>query len=331
MEITEIFSSLLTLISTPWVWLILIASVMYAAGNYIDELLLSKYEQEVGTMVIISTLFGAVVVAVFYGLSLYYGISIIVDQPIIVQALAIGVLEALWVIPYLYATERSGAIVAGPLFQAVPVFALVMEATMGVIPPPLQLLGAFIIVAGGILVSIEREEDEDGEVTHKIDWVTIGMMTISAIIVALIYVLFRDAAVATNFIAVGFWVGLGTLITGATIYAVWKPYRQDFNTFCKEANYKAVTVQFFNEILDAGGVYMTNLATTLGPSVMVVTAFNATQPLAVGITGFVLSGFGLASVSSGGMDKRGWFLLAAGIILIAVGIVVLALSGNYET
>lgn len=326
MEYLEILPAITSLLTSPWVWLILLASFMYAAGNYIDELLLTEYEQEVGTMVIISTLFGAVVVATFYVLSHVFDTSIFLDAPIIVQALIVGALEALWVIPYLYATERSGAIVAGPLFQAVPVFALVGESFFGVIPPALQIVGALIVVFGGILVAIEKEEDEDGVTSHKIDWGTIGMMTISVVIVALIYVLFRDAALETNFIAVGFWVGLGTLLTGVAIYTLWRPYRNDFNAFCKQADYKAVAIQFFNEILDAGGAYMTNLATVMGPSVMVVTAFNATQPLFVGLIGLVLAGMGIAGVSTERAAGGMWKIMTLGIIFIAIGIIVISLG-----
>jgi len=326
MEITPILSSLYLLVSSPWVWLILVASMMYAAGNYIDELLISKYEQEVGTMVLISTLFGGVVVIVFFVLALYYDVTILLEQPIIFQALAVGVLEALWVIPYLYATERSGAIVAGPLFQTVPIFALGLEALLGVIPPMIQLVGAGIVVVGGVLVSIEREADVDGKIGHKIDWVTIGLMSISAVLVSLIYVLFRDAAITTNFIGVGFWVGLGTLLTGIVIYLTWSPYRKNFNDFCKSANYRAVVVQFFNEVLDAGGVYMTNLATTLGPSVMVVTAFNATQPLFVGVIGGLLSFWGVVSISTGRISSGTWMIMGTGILFIAIGIVILSVG-----
>lgn len=324
----EILPSIVSLVSSPWVWLILVASVLYAAGNYLDELLLSKYEQEVGTLVLISTLFGTVIALVFFILAYWLDISIFLDQPIIIQALFVGVLEALWVIPYLYATERSGAIVAGPLFQAVPVFALGFESILGEIPPTMQIIGALIIVVGGILISIEKDEDEEGNVSNKINWLTILMMSISAVLVAMIYVLFRDASVATNFIAVGFWTGTGTFLTGLVIYSVWTPYREQFNTFCKGANYKAVGVQMFNEVLDAGGVYMTNLANTLGPSVMVVTAFNATQPIAVGIIGFLLSYFGVVSISSDTTKKSGWFLMSFGILIIAIGIIVLALGSN---
>lgn len=327
--IAESATAVISLLQSPWVLLIIFASLLYAAGNYIDELLLCKYEQEVGTLVIISTLFGAVIAGIFLFFAHFFEISIFLDKPIIVQALFIGVLEAIWVIPYLYATERSGALIAGPLFQAVPVFALVFESLLGTIPPLLQMVGASIIVLGGIIISIEKEEDEEGNTSHAVNWPTILMMSISAVIVSLIYVLFRDAAIATNFVAVGFWTGLGTFLTGLVIYTLWEPYQQQFNAFCKNANYKAFGLQFFNEILDAGGVYMTNLATTLGPSVMVVTAFNATQPIAVGVIGFLLSYFGVTSISSDKTKTSGWLFVSFGILLIAAGIIVLAVGG-YE-
>jgi len=322
----ETFVTVATFLTTPWVLLILLASVMYAAGNYIDELLLSKYEQEVGTMVIISTLFGLVVALVFAAIIIYSGQSFFLERPIWIQALLVGVLEALWVIPYLYATERSGAIIAGPLFQAVPVFALAMEATYGIFPPMMQIVGALLIVGGGILLSIESEENEEGKTSRSINWGTIGMMSISVILVALIYVLFKDAAVASNFSTVGFWAGIGSLLTGICIYVLWQPYRENFNTFCKHANYKAVGIQFFNEILDSGGAYITNLANTLGPSVFVVTAFNATQPIAIGIIGGSLALLGFSSISTEKKGVGAWLLISASIILIACGTVVIALN-----
>ena len=73
-------------------------------------------------------------------------------------------------------------------------------------------------------------------------------------------------------------------------------------------------------------VYKTNLANTIGPSVMIVTAFNATQPIAVGIIGFLLSMFGIAGISSESVKSRGWILLTVGILLIAVGVIVLSLG-----
>ena len=319
----DILTSVLRLLAEPWVLLVLVASVMFAIGNYIDELLLVKYDQPVGTLVIISGLFGLVLMAVFAGIALTIGTQLMLPTPILLQAVGVGVLELLWVIPYLYATERRGAMIAGPLFQAVPVIALGFEAMYGVIPPLMQIGGAALIILGGVLLSIEREEAENGETSHSIDWITVGLMTLSAIIVALIYVLFKDAAEGeTGYVAVGFWTGMGMLLTGIIIWLVWSPYRRDFNSFCRNANKKAFGIQFVNEIMDAGGAYLVHLANVIGPSVMLVTAFNATQPIAIGLIGALLGYFGIKHSGTG--SKVSWLLIGAAIVLIALGTVLIA-------
>ncbi len=320
----ELLLAAVQLFSQPWVWLIVIASILYGAGNYVDELLLSEYDQEVGTLVLISSLFGVVIAIGFFGYGLLNSIAFFNDTSLIFKALFIGFLEVLWLIPYLYATERSGAIIVGPLIQAVPIFALVLESFYGVIPPPIQIIGALIIVAGGILLSIEKEDDD----STKVNFGTLGLMALSTIVIAAIYVLFKDAALSNSFTLVGLWTGVGMFLTGTAIYIAWKPYRVQFNSFLDNANYKALAVQAGNEVLDAGGVYMTHLANTLGPSVMIVTAFNATQPIAVGVIGFLLSSTGLASISRDSTERRGWIMVSLGVGLIAVGVVVLALHSN---
>ncbi len=323
----ELLHAIIQLFAEPWVWLIVVASVMYGAGNYIDELLLSRYEQEVGTLVLISSLFGAIIATGFLAYGLTTDISFFDDKAIATKALFVGFLEVLWIIPYLYATERSGAIIAGPLFQAVPVFALIIESFYGIIPPAIQIVGACIIVLGGIVLSIEKEEDEDSVISSKINYGTLGLMSLSAAVVSIIYVLFKDAALAGSFTFVGFWTGTGMFVTGTAIYCLWKPYREQFHKFTNNTNYKAIALQAINEVLDAGGVYMTHLANTLGPSVMVVTAFNATQPIAVGMIGWLLTYFGAGSISSDSASIRGWLLISIGLFLVSMGIIVLALGG----
>ncbi|HEY0964733.1 MAG TPA: hypothetical protein VGE31_02975 [Candidatus Paceibacterota bacterium] len=320
----DAISAVLGLLSEPWVLLVLTASVMFAAGNFIDELLLTKYNQSIGTLVIISGLFGLVLMAGFGLFATITPAQLSLPIPVVFQAIGVGVLELLWVIPYLYATERRGAVIAGPLFQSVPVVALGIEAFYGVIPPQVQIAGALCIVLGGIILSIEKEGGEDGETTHHIDWVTLGLMSLSATLIALIYVLFKDAAGGeARYVAVGFWSGLGMLLTGTMIWLVVPSYRIEFNTFTRQANGKAVGIQFFNEILDAGGAYLTHLANVIGPSVMLVTAFNASQPIAIALIGALLCLFGIKHASS--ESKAPWVLIIAAVAFIATGTVIIAL------
>jgi ABC-type nickel/cobalt efflux system permease component RcnA len=91
----------------------------------------------------------------------------------------------------------------------------------------------------------------------------------------------------------------------------------------RHADGKAVGIQLLNEVMDAGGAYMTHLANVLGPSVMVVTAFNASQPIAIGLIGALLGLFGIKHAATGG--KTPWLLIGTAILLIAAGTVLVAL------
>lgn len=323
----DIIVSLQNLLAQWWFWLVIGASVMFAAGNYIDELLLDKFEQPVGVLVIISGLFGRVLMLVFAALAFYVdGATLALSNKELLQAVLIGVLELLWVIPYLYATNRRGAMIAGPLFQGVPVIAFALEAWLGSIPLPVQIVGALLIVSGGILLSIEEGEDENGKSTRKVDWITLGLMTLAVFMVAVIYVLFRDMAESNNYVGVGFWSGLGMSLTAGAIWRVYRPYRHDFDAFCRNVDAKAVSTQLLNEVMDTGGAYLNHLANLLGPSVMVVSAFNAAQPIFIGLIGLGLGALGVGGLSVG---KTNWktvavivlsiFLIATGTVLVAFG------------
>jgi hypothetical protein len=98
-------------------------------------------------------------------------------------------------------------------------------------------VGALLLVLGGILLSIEKEEDEDGETSHTFDWKTFGLMAGSVFIVALIYVWFKDVTEdETRYAAVGFWSGFGMFLSGAAIWLVFSPYRRDFSPYRRDFN-----------------------------------------------------------------------------------------------
>jgi EamA-like transporter family len=317
----DIFNPVLDLLSSGWLMVILAAGAMFAAGVFIDEKLLQ--DQEIGTMVIISSLFGLVVMAVFAGISSYTGSSLLISQSDLVRSLLIGVGEIAWVIPYLYALKRRGAVVAGPMFQLIPVVGGIAEAILfGIIPPSVHIVGALLIVGGGFVLSIEEEELEDGTISYVSDWKTVGYMALSATIAALIYVFFKDTAGGNSgYVAVGFWTGLGMVLTGIAIWLFWKPYRTDFNSFCRNADGKMVGLQLFNESMDAGGAYLTHLANIIGPSVLVVTAFNAVQPVFILIFAAALLFFGIKVWET----EYKWKIIAPSILTIAVGTYLIAL------
>lgn len=333
----DILNSVLDLLSSGWLTVIIVAGAMFAAGVFIDEKLLQ--EQEVGTMVIISSLFGLVVMAVFAGISFYMGISLHLNQEDLLWAILIGVGEVAWVIPYLKATKRRGAVIVGPMFQLIPVVGGAAEAIFfGTIPPMIHVIGALLIVGGGFVLSIEEEELEDGSVVYVSDWKTVGLMAIAASIAAFIYVFFKDTAMVhtipadasfwekfwlllPGYVTVGFWTGLGMVLAGIAIWLIWKPYRTDFNAFCRNADGKMVGLQLFNESMDAGGAYLTHLANIIGPSILVVTAFNAAQPIFILVFAIALLFFGIKVWE---MEYK-WKVIVPSIFTIAVGTGLIAL------
>lgn len=322
----ELITQILLFLTEPWFLMILIASLMFATGSYLDEHLLAKHEQPIGVLVIVSGLFGIVLMVVFTLLALWNNVTLWLSVGLILQAVLIGVFELLWVIPYLYATKRRGAVVAAPLFQLVPVFALALEATLGTIPPTIQIVGATLLIIGGILISLEQNEEADGSTHHKVDWVTVLLMMLSVLLIALIYVLFRDASLETSYIGVGFWTSIGMITAAVLIWLLWAPFRRDFNVFCANASGRSIGLQLFNECMDSGGAYITHLANTLGPSVMVVTAFNATQPIVIGCIATAMAWFGYTTTSTKPRSTLLWFCMLIAVILIATGAILVALG-----
>ena len=134
----DILNATINLLSSGWFITIIIAGAMFAAGIIIDEKLVQ--EQEIGTLVIISALFGFLVMATLAGFAWHTGSSLALSQNQLLMSLLIGALEIVWVIPYLYALERRGAVVAGPMLQLIPVVGGLMEATFfGIISPSYQV------------------------------------------------------------------------------------------------------------------------------------------------------------------------------------------------
>lgn len=313
----DIFHDTIGFFLEPWFIAIIVASIAFAAGVHIDEKLVK--EQKIGTLVTISSLFGIVLMIVFATIAYFTEADLNLNWERKLCAVAIGMAEIAWVIPYLYALKRRSAAVAGPMFQLIPIIGGSIEYFMGVIPPAVQVLGAILIVVGGAILSLEKGEDENGDTKHSVDWVTIALMATSATIIALIYVLFKDVAESNDgYLAVGFWSGLGMLIAGFLIFSFYKPYREDFISFCKNADREAVGYQLLNEVMDAGGAYLTHLANIIGPSVMIVTAFNATQPI------FILIFAALFSLKSG--ESQEWKRAVLPIVTIAAGTVLIALQ-----
>jgi uncharacterized membrane protein len=274
-------------------------------------------------LVLISGFFG-IIVAVAFGLMAFLaptGIATLaISSKLQLQSIVVGMLEIVWLIPYLKAVNHAGAVKAAPLFQVIPVISLVLGLTFfGEVPPVIQIIGAGIIIAGGILLDLTNVEG-----SWCVDKKTIRLMLLASTIIAGTTFVFKDTAHEGNFIATAFYTGIGEAIMSCFIFLVYTPYRKQFLVYCKEADKAGLMVQLTNETIDAMAVMTSFKAVTLGPSVMAVTAMNAWQPVFILIIGWILAKRGskahVALLEANKLKQTAWAigLLAVGTVLIAL-------------
>jgi len=184
--------SVLDLFSEVWVWLALVAAVGYALVGFIDEHLLSEVSEDtgvkpsngVGNLVLISGFFGITILLAFGGYAYYVDgfQSLWIESSLRWQAVIAGALEVVWLIPYLYAVNRSGTMNVAPIFQAIPIFVLVIGGVFfGEIPTTLHVIGSFTIIIGSFILN----SGSMMEGIQKKSWVK---MLLTAVVLTVIFV-----------------------------------------------------------------------------------------------------------------------------------------------
>jgi uncharacterized membrane protein len=325
----EILSAVAGFLTEPWVLLSFASALGYASIGFIDEWLLEAHGTDqngevveaTGKLVMISGLFGFVISAMFaaYAVVIDGGKLLRVDTNYIGQAVCAGMLEVVWLIPYFHGMQRSGTINAAPLFQTIPIFSLVLGLMFfAEIPAPIHLVGSLLIVAGAFLLNTDLE-------SRRPDFLTIAQMLTASCIIALIYFLFKDVVLGGNFVAAAFWSGCGMLLMTGLIWLGSPAYRKQFADFLRTARRKEIGVQFGNEALNSASVLASQFAVAKGPSVMLVTSFNAFHPVFTLAIGWCLSKAG-SKRHVQALEGTRLIQKSAAIVLIAVGTVFAALE-----
>lgn len=272
-----------------WFFVALLAEVLWVAGNLIDKYLIERFfrvntnedEGGVGTLILFSGLFGFIIAA-FAVLVAFEEISLHAD--VVRLGILVGALNALWVLLYLFALERTEISRVVPLFQTVPIFGLMFAFfVLGEIVSVTQLLAAFVIMAGAVVLTYHSKKQGGG-----FDIRTLMYMLGASTIIALTDVLFKDVALEANYWSSVFWMGIGIGLFGLTTYLAVPTYRRQFNSFLREKNWKVFGGNAINEILAAAADLTFAAATLLGPIVL-VQAINAYQPMLVFLGGLLLA------------------------------------------
>jgi len=274
-----------------WFILVLVAQLAWALENHLDNYLLSRCKDEedekkataVGTLVLMSSLFQIVVVVVMLLLthSLTHA-GVVAEDALSLSAanrtiaIAIGVLEIAWIVPYLYALEHSSdESRTASLFQTVPVFGLLLGAVFfDEIPDTLHIVAGAIILLGSALLNTRFTREKT-----KLDIRTIGLMLLASSIIAFVAFIFKSTALEENFWGTAFWMAVGEFLTGVAIWFLVPSYRRQFKAYVARRDTVGFGLNAGNEVVDTIALLAFNGAVLIGPSTALVQATTAYQPV----------------------------------------------------
>jgi uncharacterized membrane protein len=298
----------------------LAASFGEACVGFVDEWMLSRLKrpddvdsEATGTLILVSSLFGFVVsgfAALYIVLNDNFGFA--APREAYAFGLLAGLIDVAWLVPYFLSINRGGALSVTPLLQTIPIFALILGVFFfDEIPSLVALLAGGLIVTGGLFLNHSKA-------TNRLDLISIGLMLLSSALISIGLFFFKEAERAGSIPLAIFANALGMGLTGSLMWCVWPPFRRQFNRFVRHFDRRILFGQFANEFLYSGAAIAGQIALVLGPSVMIVTAFNAFHPIFTLLIGSVLARLGSA-VHAETLDRsqRGYKIL--GILLVALG------------
>lgn len=259
-----------------WVYIGLLAQLLWVAGNLFDKYLIETYfrgeddeDTGTGTMVLFSAFFALLLSA---GIWIIYHDSIAVDPRTAAWGLAIGLLNALWVIAYLHAIGEGELTKTVPVFQTIPVFGFFFSfLLLGETVTSGQFIAATTLIIGSFVLSYNFKD-------RTMSWGPLFLMLLASATVALQEVIFKSVALDNSFVTSAFWQGIGLGLAGALLYCAVPVYRRQFNGFIKAGNKTIWGVSAVNEFFDNGATLVFSYAIILGP-VLLVQAINAYQPI----------------------------------------------------
>lgn len=260
-----------------WVYIGLGAQLLWVIGNLFDKYLIETYfkhtddeeDEGTGTLVLFSAFFALILSFLIW---CGFGDQIATDSMSARWGIAIGVLNAAWVIAYLYAIGSSELTKTVPIFQTIPIFGFIFGfLLLGEIVTTGQFMAALLLMGGAFVLSYNF-------IDKRINWVPLLLMLAASALVALQEVIFKLLALDTNFVTSAFWQGIGLGLAGVVLYAAVPTYRKQFNAFVSATERKIWGVSAINECFDNAATLVFSYAIILGP-VLLVQAVNAYQPL----------------------------------------------------
>jgi uncharacterized membrane protein len=295
-----------------WFFIALWAPFLVACANHNDKFLLSSYLQEkkIGAIVILSSLFSGVAIAIVLFIQPdVYNVSIVSGSALV----ATGMLSVFAAVCYLYALDMDEASFVTPFYQTVPIFAYFLGYfILGETITLAQGLGSIAIIVGALVLSVEFAR-RGVRFRRNVVALMLGASFLSAIN----GVVFKLIAVDKGFWVALFWGFVGQVLAGVIFLSCVPSYRRDFLELFKQQKVAAIGLIALSETLFSVSEAVTLYATLLAP-VALVLLVNSFQPLFVLTLGIVLTLFFPRAVKES-MNRMKILQKGAGISLMLIG------------
>jgi len=268
-----------------WFFIALIAPTCWAASNFIDKYLLSKYFVGIKpeTLVIVSSLIGILIIpfiAIFvpgiWQAGFLNSIILIIS----------GILYMLALFPYLYALRDEDVSGITAIFQTIPIFSYILGFIfLQEVLNSQQIIAALLIIFGAIGISLDLNAKK-----FKIKIKPFLLMLLSSFLLAGGYFLFKFVTIIDNYWVSNFWLYLGILVPAMLMLLFSKTYRQDFFKLVQKHKIVLISLNLVNEILDVIGKMTMTFAVLLAPLSLALVV-NGFQPLLALGYGIILTIF----------------------------------------
>lgn len=307
---------------TTWFGIALIAPLLWALSTLLDKGLLAWLGEDendtepVFVLILYSMLFSGIAAPILFFWA--QGAILVFESWAILFLIIAGIADALAVILFLFTLEREDATIVAPFSQTIPIFGFIFGMLfLSEFLTLTQILGAAIIVGGSMLITA------DSRAPFKARAATIAMALAAAASFAAFDTLFKLAASDEHYWGALFWVHIGLLLVGLCIVLFRPKERLGFIHSIRTNGKLLFSLNIFNEILYAAGVFLLAWALLRAPIALVSTA-TAYQPAFVLLGSIVLS-YLLPRYFNERVEMKNMAFRAFAIVLVVLGGIILNL------
>jgi drug/metabolite transporter (DMT)-like permease len=269
-----------------WFFVALAAPLIWSLVNHIDKFLLSRYFHGGGAGGLM--IFIAVTAFPIAGLIALFNPAVLTSVSLedMWLLIASGIFYNIAVYLYMVALEKADASHVVPFWQLTPVFAYVFGILfLGELLSTDKLVGGAIVLLGAFFLSLDVAKKGKVAIHTR----TVLVMLLSSALLALGYILFKDAEiVVSSFWTSMFWNQIGMLFFGIVFFLI-PSFRSEFLKVIKENSSAVLGLNIFEQLLEVLGIVANNFAILLAPIALVVLIEYTFQPLFVFALGVFLT------------------------------------------